>query len=97
MRYNAGGCGTKRYDNKEMAQSPNIQSSRQMCGFWVDGISDDPYSSSFDWSKDPNQIQMVQFAKERGVNLIELFSNSPMLNFFFFFFFFLFCIKIKID
>jgi galactan endo-1,6-beta-galactosidase len=47
-------------------------------GYWVNPQSEDPTSASWDWSVDLNQRTMMQKARERGANLFELFSDSPM-------------------
>jgi galactan endo-1,6-beta-galactosidase len=49
-----------------------------MQGFWIDGKSADPDSSSWDWNADANQRAMLLKAKSRGADHFELFSNSPM-------------------
>merc|ERR1712137_1377063 len=61
-----------------MWASPNIAHFKQIPGFWLDWHSDDPTSSSWDWTVDSHQGAMLQMAKERGVDKFELFSNSPM-------------------
>lgn len=78
VRYNAGACSWNSVDDQTMVVSPKIQASRQMEGFWLDPNSADPSSSSWDWSVDANQRSLMAKAKARGVNLFELFSNSPM-------------------
>merc|ERR1712186_124620 len=62
-----------------MSESDAIKGTfKQIEGFWQDSESDDPSSTSWDWSVDKNQVAMLEKAKERGANLLELFSNSPM-------------------
>ncbi|OXU15279.1 RICIN domain-containing protein [Sedimentisphaera salicampi] len=78
VRYNAGACSWNSINGTEMQESPNIHDTRQMEGFWIDWLSSDPYSASWDWSVDDRQRQMLQKAKARGANRFELFSNSPM-------------------
>ncbi|QPH02473.1 Endo-beta-1 6-galactanase [Epichloe festucae Fl1] len=75
-RYNAGASSHKSHNG--MAVSPNIKPSRQIEGFWQDGASPDPSSSSWDWSVDTKQRMMLHKAKKRGAYIFELFSNSPM-------------------
>jgi galactan endo-1,6-beta-galactosidase len=77
-RYNAGACSSNEVDGEKMRVSKIIMPYRQMQGFWLDGKSEDPKSSSWDWSVDAKQRAALQKAKERGVNYFELFSNSPM-------------------
>lgn len=78
VRYNAGACSSNTYAGASMTVSPNIKASRQVDGYWLDWASDDPSSSSWDWSRDANQRAMLQKAKAKGANIFELFSNSPM-------------------
>ncbi|CAN6675124.1 hypothetical protein TRVA0_091S00144 [Trichomonascus vanleenenianus] len=78
VRYNAGASSWNTYDGASMVESPNILSSRQMDGYWLDWASDDPNSSSWDWTVDANQRKALQLAISRGVDKTELFSNSPM-------------------
>mmetsp|Transcript_48457 Transcript_48457/g.62194 ORF Transcript_48457/g.62194 Transcript_48457/m.62194 type:complete len:524 (+) Transcript_48457:119-1690(+) len=78
-RYNAGGSGWRSLDDgTTMISSPNIPEFKQIEGFWLDNENSDPSSSSFDWSVDQNQLLMLTKAQDRGCNLLELFSNSPM-------------------
>lgn len=77
-RYNAGACSWNTFNNKSMSVSPNMLPERQMEGFWLDPTSSDPTSSSWDWSVDKNQRDMLGKAKDRGAGTFELFSNSPM-------------------
>lgn len=77
VRYNAGACGTNEVEGKRMAVSKNILPFRQIDTLWVDGKSDDPASSGWNWNADANQRAMLLMAKERGVDQVELFSNSP--------------------
>jgi galactan endo-1,6-beta-galactosidase len=49
-----------------------------MWGYWINWFSDDPGSSSWNWSADANQRAMLLKAKARGANLLELFSDSPV-------------------
>jgi galactan endo-1,6-beta-galactosidase len=77
-RYNAGGCSTNSANGSTMQVSPNIPAFRQIAGYWLDWNSSDPASASWNWSADANQRAMLIKAKDRGANLLELFSNSPM-------------------
>ena len=78
VRYNAGACTWGTVAGQSMVVSPKIQRSRQMAGFWLDPDSTDPASASWDWTVDADQRAMLIKARDRGVDLIELFSNSPM-------------------
>lgn len=72
VRYNVGGSGPG------MVVSKALPVARQIQGFWVDGNSEDPASSSWNWNLDLRQRRMMQLAKQRGADVFEMFSNSPM-------------------
>lgn len=78
VRYNAGAGSNRTFNGSSMVVSPKIFPSRQMDGFWVDGESQDPASPSWDWYADENQRNMLWKARDRGADIFELFSNSPM-------------------
>ena len=78
VRYNVGASSTAPANGQYMVASPNITASRQMQGFWLNPNSSDPSSSSWNWSVDANQRQMLQMAQASGANYFQLFSNSPM-------------------
>ncbi|KAH7195215.1 family 5 glycoside hydrolase [Fusarium oxysporum] len=78
VRYNAGAGSSNSIDGSRMVVSPNILPSRQMDGFWMDWASSNTSSSSWDWTVDKNQRSMLLKALDRGANIFELFSNSPM-------------------
>lgn len=77
-RYNVGACSWNAVDGESMVESDNIMASRQIEGYWVDWSSEDPESTSWDWTVDANQRSALQKAIARGVTNTELFSNSPM-------------------
>lgn len=77
-RYNAGACSTNSVNGGTMQASTNIPPFKQIQGFWLDGISTNPSSASWNWNADLKQRTMLLKAKARGANLFELFSNSPM-------------------
>ncbi|CAN8099779.1 unnamed protein product [Discula destructiva] len=77
-RYNAGACSNNTFDSATMVESPKMNPSRQMDGYWWDWASGDPQSTSWHWDVDANQRAMLQKAAARGANYLELFSNSPM-------------------
>lgn len=77
-RFNAGGCSWNAIDGERMVESPSIPRYKQLEGYWLDWSSEDPTSASFDWSVDARQREMLTMARDRGANLLELFSNSPM-------------------
>jgi galactan endo-1,6-beta-galactosidase len=94
IRYNAGASSTnKDPDGATMVVSPNIKASRQIDTFWLDWTSTNPNSTSWSWTVDANQRNMMRYdlrsdnfcysshpslAIARGANLVELFSNSPV-------------------
>ncbi|RFU28166.1 Glucosylceramidase, partial [Scytalidium lignicola] len=78
VRYNAGASSRNTFDGDSMVVSPDMVLSRQMDAYWLDWNSTDPSTSSWSWSVDANQRSVVSKAQERGVNIIELFSNSPV-------------------
>ncbi|KAK4159048.1 glycoside hydrolase family 30 protein [Cladorrhinum sp. PSN259] len=77
-RYNAGASSWNSYNGSKMVVSPKIIPSRQIEGFWQDWGNSNPSSSSWKWSVDANQRSMLSKARDRGANILELFSNSPM-------------------
>ena len=77
-RYNAGGCTDNEIEGRRMVASPNIPAFKQIEGYWRDWYSQDPTSASWRWSADATQRAMLLKARDRGANLFELFSNSPL-------------------
>ncbi|KAK4464348.1 glycoside hydrolase family 30 protein [Cladorrhinum samala] len=77
-RYNAGASSWNSYNGSTMVVSPKIIPSRLVEGFWQDWASADPSSGSWKWSVDVNQRSMLSKARDRGADILELFSNSPM-------------------
>ena len=77
-RYNAGACSSNSINGEIMQASANIPAFKQIGGYWLDWFSSDPASASWLWTADANQRTMLQQAKARGANLLQLFSNSPM-------------------
>lgn len=79
VRYNVGGVGRGDTIGETMENIPSdFPFFKRIEGFWKDGKNADPASGSWDWSRDPNQRNMLQAARERGVNQIEFFSNAPL-------------------
>ncbi|KAJ5103525.1 Endo-beta-1-6-galactanase [Penicillium argentinense] len=79
VRYNAGACSWNTINGSvTMSASPNIPATKQIEGYWLDGLSTDPRSSSWNWTVDASQRAMMLKAQDRGANIFELFSNSPM-------------------
>lgn len=78
VRFNAGACSWNAINGESMVASPNIPRYKQLEGYWLDWNSTDPASPSWNWSVDAEQRAMLRKARDRGANLFELFSNSPM-------------------
>lgn len=78
VRYNAGACETTPINGQTMQRSPYISDARQIDGYWKNWFSADPSSDSWNWYADANQRNMMWKARDRGANIFELFSNSPM-------------------
>ncbi|KAJ5459938.1 uncharacterized protein N7458_001490 [Penicillium daleae] len=76
-RYNAGASSTNSINGTTMVVSPDMIASRQVDSYWLDWASSSPSSSSWSWSVDANQRNMLSMAKARGATTFELFSNSP--------------------
>jgi len=73
VRYNVGGGGiNQRRENK----GPKLQWQMDIHGYWTDPNSSD--SKTWNWSADENQRTMMRKARDRGANLFEMFSDSPM-------------------
>jgi galactan endo-1,6-beta-galactosidase len=77
-RYNIGGTSTAPAGGSSADIPSQMPAYKRIQGFWLNSDSDDPASSSFDWTADANQRAMLLKARERGANLFEAFSNSPM-------------------
>ena len=77
------GRSKRKKERKKKDIFPYIQSKLKYCdramdAYWEDWGSSDPTSSSWDWSVDMYQRQMLQLASQRGVQRFEMFSNSPV-------------------
>ncbi|KAK6440259.1 hypothetical protein LTR95_003524 [Oleoguttula sp. CCFEE 5521] len=77
-RYNAGACSGNSIGALTMVKGPHMSAAKQIDGFWIDWMSTDPASTSWDWSVDGNQRAMLLKSQQRGADIFELFSNSPM-------------------
>ena len=75
VRYNLGGGGI---DQPSENKGPKLQWQMDIHGYWVNPTSTDPNSPSWDWSVDSNQRTMMIKALERGADIFEMFSDSPM-------------------
>lgn len=77
-RYNIGGTSTAPAGGAYADIPSQMPPFKRIQGFWLNWASDDPASSSFDWTADAKQRAMLLKARDRGVNLFEAFSNAPM-------------------
>ncbi|BDI32354.1 hypothetical protein CCAX7_44050 [Capsulimonas corticalis] len=81
VRYNVGGTGTQPINVGGSVATPNNPSTlpafKMIPTYWLDWASSSPTSSSWNWTVDSNQRNMMWKARDRGVNVFELFSNSP--------------------
>lgn len=73
VRYNVGGGGIGRpNENKGL----KLQWQMDIHGYWVKPESQEP--ADWNWSVDLSQRSMKMMARDRGANVFELFSDSPM-------------------
>jgi len=75
VRYNVGGGGS---DQPRENKGPKLKWQMDIHGYWVDPKSEDPNSPSWHWAADLNQRTMMLKARQRGADVFELFSDSPM-------------------
>lgn len=73
VRYNVGGGGIGQPNENK---GPKLQWQMDIHGYWVKPASQEP--ASWDWSVDLNQRSMMLMARNRGANVFEIFSDSPM-------------------
>ncbi|KAL3673562.1 hypothetical protein V7S43_001267 [Phytophthora oleae] len=80
-RYNIGGSATNVVDDSgtevSMKTSDQMPAFKFMETFWLDWMSKDPASTSWNWDADVKQSTMVGLATKRDVDIVEAFSNSP--------------------
>ncbi|KAG6957316.1 hypothetical protein JG688_00011026 [Phytophthora aleatoria] len=80
-RYNIGGSANNVVDDSgtevSMETSDNMPVFKLMETFWLDWMSKDPTSTSWNWDADAKQRAMVGLATQRDVDILEAFSNSP--------------------
>lgn len=73
VRFNVGGGGINQpRENK----GQKLQWQMDIHGYWTDPDTAAP--EKWSWSVDENQRAMMQKARDRGANVFELFSDSPM-------------------
>jgi galactan endo-1,6-beta-galactosidase len=73
VRYNVGGGGI---NQPQENTGPKLQWQMDIHGYWADPNKDDP--ADWNWSVDQNQRSMMERAQERGANIFQMFSDSPM-------------------
>ena len=73
VRYNVGGGGI---DQPKENKGPKLQWQMDIHGYWTDPKKGDP--ANWNWSVDQNQRSMMERAQERGANIFQMFSDSPM-------------------
>ena len=73
VRYNVGGGGI---DQPQENKGPKLQWQMDIHGYWTDPNHSDP--ANWNWSVDQNQRSMMKRAQERGANIFQMFSDSPM-------------------
>ena len=78
VRYNIGASLTNTIPSDAMQASTNIPAFKQIPGYWLNWFDADPSSPSWNWANDSRQRAALQAAKARGVNHVQLFSNSPL-------------------
>ncbi|KAG7401606.1 hypothetical protein PHYBOEH_000138 [Phytophthora boehmeriae] len=80
-RYNIGGSGSNVIDDSgteiAMKTSESMPAFKTIETFWLDWINKDPTSTSWNWSLDAKQRAMLKLASDRGVDVLEAYSNSP--------------------
>ncbi|RMX62253.1 hypothetical protein DD238_000831 [Peronospora effusa] len=81
VRYNIGGSSKNVIDDGgtkvAMKLSPSMPAFKFIESFWINWLSNDSDSKSWDWNADLNQRTMLNLAIKRGVDVTEAFSNSP--------------------
>lgn len=73
VRYNVGGGGI---NEPQENKGPKLQWQMDIHGYWTDPKNTDP--TGWIWSTDENQRAMMQKARDRGANVFDMFSDSPM-------------------
>jgi galactan endo-1,6-beta-galactosidase len=80
VRYNVGACTYNTIGSPPvgMVHSPNMPRYKQIEGYWLNWNSSDPASSSWNWNADAMQRAMMLKARDRGANVFEMWSDSPL-------------------
>ena len=81
-RYNAGASSDEPAGGDMMQRSPHVSDTRLVDAFWLTWEGQPPSginaSGTWDMTRDANQRTMMLKAKARGVDRLQLFSNSPV-------------------
>ena len=79
VRYNQGASSEVPAHGEVMETSPNASPTRLIDAFWLDWSDDNAEGGgTWDWSRDAGQRSMLQKARDRGADIFQLFSNSPV-------------------
>jgi galactan endo-1,6-beta-galactosidase len=80
VRYELGACMSEPLwpGGPSMVTDPAMPAYRKMQGYWINWFSNDPSSNSWNWSNDAEQRAMLRKAKDRGANLFQMSSYSPI-------------------
>ncbi|KAG6609554.1 RxLR-like protein [Phytophthora cinnamomi] len=80
-RYNIGGSGSNVIDDSgaeiAMKASEKMPVFKATESFWLNWVSTDVSSSSWNWDADAKQRAMLGLASKRGADVFEAYSNSP--------------------
>ncbi|MEU0375605.1 glycoside hydrolase [Streptomyces sp. NPDC006283] len=81
VRYNLGASMSQPAypGGPSQANSPNHPAYKKIDGYWLNWLSDDPGNTkSWDWTRDREQRAMAEKARDRGADVFQIFSCSPM-------------------
>jgi galactan endo-1,6-beta-galactosidase len=73
VRYNVGGGGI---DQRGENKGPKLQWQMDIHGYWSNPKDTNP--TSWNWALDGNQRAILLKARQRGANVFEMFSDSPV-------------------
>lgn len=73
VRYNVGGGGIHQPNENK---GPKLKWYMDIHGYWSDPRDAEP--AAWNWSADQNQRTLMLKARERGANVFEMFSDSPV-------------------
>ncbi|GIH15075.1 glycoside hydrolase [Rugosimonospora africana] len=80
VRYDVGACTYRAVGSPPvtMTMPATCAPYKRTEGYWLDWNSTDPASASWNWQADPRQRAMMTRARDRGANVFEMFSCSPL-------------------